>query len=127
MKISFYPDVTSSNIRESKLYKFSDSLRKTNPDLWGLMVSTLKSIENNENLDFLTQTGWIEHLNKNNIPLFEIKIPPTKRGGVVRLYCAYKKNNPNAICVLAAELKHVTKANKKILDTASKRYKEVCL
>jgi hypothetical protein len=124
MLISFYRE--STDIENSVIYKFFKKLQRSNPDLWSLTWRTLKDAEKSSNLQNFRK-DWVERLPNVAVPLFEFRIPPQRRGGVVRLYFGYKKSSLNSIEILTAELKHKTKANQDTIDQAIKRYKEVCI
>jgi len=58
-----------------------------------------------DNLKTMEAAGWVCILRNVEVPLYEFKIPRTRRGGVVRIYFAYSKNEENAIVLFTAELK----------------------
>ncbi len=88
---------------------------------------TIEFVTNASDLKVLENKGWVERIKSSKYSIYEFKIPPQKRGGVVRLYFAYKKNKANTIIILAAELKKRAKANQEKIKQAEQRYQEVCL
>jgi hypothetical protein len=138
MKIFFYPDFEFSDnagdnlekrIGESSgsIVKFLDKLRIKRPELWSLVKTTLTNAQNDILFDLLKRQSWIEPLVGTKEPIHEFRIPPTKKGGVVRLYFGYKQNDPKTIFILSAELKKNTETNNERIKQAEQRYKEVCL
>lgn len=122
MNILYYPDRDDIENTGSMLKKIMKR-----PDLWALTRETLKKVEKSSNLDFLIKTDWVGKLSHCKHPIFEFKIPPQKKGGVVRLYFGYVKNDSNTIIILSAELKKRTSPDSQKVSDAEKRYLEVCI
>lgn len=96
--------------------------------MWSLVNRTLSSItDGTTNLELLKTQKWVSNISYSKYPLFEFRIPPRRRGGVVRLYFAHKRGNPNTIVILSAEFKKKSEAKPEKIKQAEKRYQEVCL
>ena len=126
MKIVHYPDQDNLEDESGSIGRFLKKLGKNHPDLWALTHQTMKSVKAAPDLESFKSQKWVDHIS-SKYPLYEFKIPPQRRGGVVRLYFAHKKNNPNIIVILSAELKKDKKANSEKIKQAEQRYQEVCL
>ena len=71
------------------------------------------------------RVGTLKHISE---PIMEFRIPPTKSGGVVRLYFSYLNKEKDSIIILSAERKNGrSKADPKKIKQAISRYKKVCL
>lgn len=127
VKIIYYPDREDLEDKSGPIGRFLKDLRKDRPDLWAIVYQTMKSIRTRADLETLKRQRWAAQISYSKCPLYEFRIPPQKRGGVVRLYFAHKKNNPETICILSAELKKGKKANSEKIKQAEQRYQEVCL
>ena len=109
--------------RIDKLFSFLMSKHK---DLWSLIKTTIEKAHEYSDLSVFEKQGIVGKL-KNKLNIYEFRIPPTRRGGVVRLYFGYKKNDKNTIIILTGEFKKIKESNSKIIDLAEKYYKEVSL
>jgi hypothetical protein len=129
MNIIYDPDLHDKNEDEGPVLKFFKKLRNEHPPkLWVLVKSTLEKVENSMDMETLERQGWVRKITYQNVPLFEFRIPPQRRGGVARLYFAYKKQSIDTICILSVEKKQGrTQASNEKIKQACKRYKEVCL
>lgn len=127
LEIVYYPDQDSLEDPLGPIGRFYKDLRKSHPDLWALVHQATKSVKDAPDLESLKNQKWVERISYSNYPLYEFRIPPQRRGGVVRLYFAYKKNNSKTIVILSAELKKGKKANPEKIKQAEKRYQEVCI
>jgi len=131
MNVILFPDIIDTvNTKEQKgpVLRFLDKLKKERPDLWTLVYQTMDKVRNASDLTFLVRQKWVEKLKGTKLPIWEFRIPPQKRGGVVRSYFAYKKNCQNTIIILSVEKKQgKSEANKDDIQRAEKRDKEVCI
>ena len=129
MKIIYYRDSTNYENATSSIKKFFSKLQKKRPDLWTMTMNTLKKIETESNyIKILEGNEGVSRLRYTKEPIFELRIPPTKGGGVVRLYFGYKKNNNNIIYIFSAELKKGTsEASAEKIKQSEEHYKKVCL
>ncbi len=106
--------------------RFLKELKKEKPPkYWILVKETLETAKKKESLDFLFASGGVMKLSGCSEPIHEFRIPPSKKGGVVRIYFAYNPDNNKEIWLFSAELKKSTKPDKVKIDIAIKRYKEV--
>ena len=135
MNIYCYPDdnkiiqlssKTKAEDQRGPVYRFLKKLLKDRPDLWALTNSTLKEAQKLDDLKYFEKNKWVGKLKKEDSPVNEFRIPPAKRGGVVRIYFAYINNKPKSIMLLSAELKHKKSSNNEKVAQAVKRYKEMC-
>jgi hypothetical protein len=129
MRVVLYPDSTEDQVEGGgPIRRFFKELKKEHPpDLWTSVRETLEKVERSSNLKDLERQKWVEKLKKVKEPIFEFRIPPGKRkGGVVRLYFAYKPNEPNTIILLSAEKKSgTTEADKEKIQQAITRFREI--
>lgn len=122
MNIILFPeDSDSGPIR--KLFK---KLEQTDRPLWTLVREYLEKVKRSSNLNDLEKQEIVKPVKYTKVPLYEFRIPKTRRKGVVRLYFAYKKSDRNTIIILAAEKKNKKAADSIKIAQAEQRYKEVC-
>jgi hypothetical protein len=74
----------------------------------------------NGSLDLMLKSDQIGQLGDG---LYEMRIPKSKRGGVVRIYFCYSESNRQELILLDSELKHETAPSK--LKIARKRLREL--
>ncbi len=92
------------------------------------MKKTLEKVEKASCLDNFYKSGIAGPISSRKAKLFEFRIPPQSRGGVLRLYCGRKKTNNDVIFILTGEVKKGrSSASPERVREAEKRYKEVCL
>lgn len=120
MRIVTFPDLRPLRGGEGPVQKFLSSLRRKRADLWTLVDQLMRAVKDLENLKPYEQSEVVGKLGEIKAPLYEFRIPKTKRGGVVRIYFCYKE--PGCIVLLDAELKKGHEAN---TDSAEKRYWEL--
>ncbi len=123
MQVAYYPSCTENETEKGPIKNFLSKLGRNHPDLLSFVDSTLRKVEEGSNLNALKKNKWVERLHSVPESIFEFRIPPRRRGGVVRIYFCYKKKEPNCIILLAAELKKESDAAK--TDVARKRYREI--
>jgi hypothetical protein len=133
MEISLYPDNSfdenKSNLCENEsgsFNKFFKNLKKEYPALFALTRNTLKDVKKADDLSLWENNKRAGRLKWVKEPIWEFRIPPTRSGGVVRLYFGYDKHNKRKIHILQAEVKHDTEANPEKVKSAIDRFKEVC-
>jgi hypothetical protein len=130
MKVVFYPDLTNDDKEGGGPIRrfFKDLRNERPPDLWTLVREILDKVETSSNLNILERQKWVERLKKVDEPIYEFRIPPGKRkGGVVRLYFGYKRNDSSTIIILSAEKKDKRESSREKIQQAVKNYKEVCI
>ena len=124
MKVFFYPG--SEDLEGSHgIEKLLEELRKKYPRLWSLVRRTINEIsaENVTNLDLYIRKNWVSRLSNVEEPLYEFRIPPKAKGGVVRLYFAYVHRS---VMVLSGEIKiGKSNANSAKISSAVTKYREV--
>ena len=127
MRIIFWPDESEDQTKGGgPVRKFLKDLRKHQPKLLAFVWKTFKKVEKSPNLSDLERQKWVQRL--QNVPerIYEFRIPPTQRGGVVRIYFAYKPNDPDTIILLSAEKKQGTShANREKTQQAIERFRKM--
>jgi phage-related protein len=97
---------------------------KNRAELSAKFRSTIETIERH-GIEYLkeTQPKWVSPLSHISEPLSELRIPPTRKGGVLRVY--FFRVSEEEICLLDIQFKR----GKDRADTASaqKRYREISL
>lgn len=126
MNVIFYPNLQEMDNVTGKIDKLFKFLRSKRPDLWRMVLTIIEKVNKYSNLDILERQEIVGKL-RNKPHIYEFRIPPTKSGGVIRLYFGYKKNDKNTIVILTGEFKKKREANSNIIKLAEKYYKEVCL
>ena len=121
----YYPSCTENETEKGPIENFLSTLQKKRSDLWSLVDETLRKVGEAENLDALIKSKYVGRLKRQKEPIFEFRIPPTKKGGVVRIYFCYKKKERNCIILLDAELKKRSEAAGEKIKEACKRYREI--
>ena len=121
MRVKIYPDDGEKRDILHHLYK---ELRRQ-PDLFSLVKKTMERVEKMKDLDMLSKEKWAGRLKGTKYSIFEFRIPPRRRGGVVRIYFSYFPMKKDTIILLSAELKKKSKANPEKIREAEKRYLEV--
>jgi len=95
-------------------------------DLWALVRQTIKMAESPGGLEALRKTQRVGKLRGLKESIWEFRIPPKNRkGGVVRIYFCHIKGSDYIICLSAEFKKRAGSSNQKI-QSAQKRYREVC-
>lgn len=127
MKILYYPDPLDDTNEGGPIRRFIKNLSKERPPkLWNLVKDVFEKVENAENLDFFIRNSIVKRLGNVGEPIFEFRIPPgKKKGGVVRIYFCYQKDNSNNLILLSAEKKEESSANQEKIDQAIRRYREI--
>jgi len=118
MRFSWYPQFLDPDAT-AKVQKFIQKDLKKYPDLLSRVRTFLVSVEKVENLDSYYKSGEMAKLEG---ALHEMRIPPTRRGGVVRIYFCVNPEDSREIMLLDAELKHEKEPGR--TDTANRRLKE---
>lgn len=129
MNIVYYVDIEDINDKNAvgPIKHFFKNLKNQKPDLFSLTMKTMEKVEEYRNLDILERQNRVSKLKNCDQPIYEFRIPPRRRGGVVRLYFGYKQNNNDTIIILSAEFKKKSEANKEKIKQAESRYLEVCI
>lgn len=118
MKLSWYPVFLDSDATP-KVKTFIQKDLKKQPDLLLRVREFLKAIANVTDLDQYYKT---EEISKVEGALLEMRIPPQRKGGVVRIYFCINPEDTQEIILLDAELKHKKKAMR--TETAKRRLRE---
>ena len=125
MLIEKYPDTRIDTEKELK-----ELLSKLDiegyPDVYALCESTLKDVMKSGNLDALFAPGIVRKLKNNKTyKIFEFRIPPKRRGGVLRIYFCYKSEDNSKIIILGSEFKKEVSSNSEKIKQAKKRYNDI--
>lgn len=125
MNLIFFPDTTPCPDTESQytdmngdVGKELKKLSKGDRELLLRVQTTLKKLKTAGNLDIFFDTQWMLPFNG----FLELRIPPTRKKGVFRIYCCRDARNPVNLVLLCAEVKHKKKPMKE--EVAKKKYKE---
>jgi len=118
MKIVLFPERLPDE--DTPIYELLKSLERDHPREAALFKSIKNKLENSTDMtkfDQLRKLGYIERLKDE---LWEFRIPPKKKGGVLRIYFCFSKIERQKIVLLDGELKKRKRAN---TTTAMKRLK----
>ena len=108
LKYFCYPEIESHENTESGfLKKFLNKDLKKYPDLKLRVTTFLKEVKNVESLDSFINAETISYLSDG---YYEMRIPPQRRGGVVRIYFIKLNKDNNTILLIDAELKKKKKS-----------------
>lgn len=102
MRFSWYPQFLDPDA-QAKVQKFIQKDLKKHPDLVIRVREFLISVEKVENLDSYYKS---EEMAKLDGVLHEMRIPPVRHGGVVRIYFCVNPEDSRELMLLDAELKH---------------------
>jgi|JI102314A2RNA_FD_contig_123_47861_length_1992_multi_1_in_0_out_1_1 hypothetical protein len=125
MKVTFYPNFEDISDPHG-VEKLLKDLKSRYPRLWALVKEAIKDISRKEvtNLDDYVKTKWVSRLSHVSEPLYEFRIPPRAKGGVVRLYFAYMKDK-GSIKIFSGEIKIGNgTADAAKIQSAIQRYRE---
>jgi len=118
MRYTWYPVFLDPDATPKVKIFLRKDLKKY-PDLLLRVQDFLKKVEQVTRLDQYYKTGEMEKLEGN---LHEMRIPPKRRGGVVRIYFCVNPEDAQELILLDAELKHETAPGR--TGAASKRLSE---
>lgn len=102
MRILWYPNFGEDSESSPVQNRLRKDLKKRH-DLMLRVETFLKKVRTLAELSALENSGEVEALGDG---LFEMKIPKTASGGVVRLYFCYAESDAGTIVLLEFELKH---------------------
>ena len=102
MKLTWYPVFLDPEAKP-KVEKFIQKDLKKHNDLVLRVRAFLEAIKNVSTLEQYFET---EEIAKVEGELLEMRIPPQRRGGVVRIYFCINPEDTQEIILLDAELKH---------------------
>ncbi len=125
MKVTFYPGHEEVDDLHGPVGKLFKDLKKY-PILFRLVKDTLADVKKPAvtNLEDFVKTQWVSRLSHVKEPLYEFRIPPRRKGGVVRLYFAYAQDK-GSIKIYSGEIKIGDgEADGAKIESAIKRYKE---
>lgn len=118
MKYSWYPLFLDPTAKEKVQIFIQKDLKKYH-DLQLRVRDFLALVKKTENLEPYYKS---QEISKLDGALQEMRIPPRRRGGVVRIYFCLNPEDSQEIMLLDAELKHETAPGR--TDIAKKRLKE---
>ena len=102
MRLLWYPEYSPDNSSSSVWKSLRKDLAKRH-DLMLLVEAFLKKLAPIKDLAELQKSEEIFPVGEG---LWEMRIPKTRKGGVVRIYFCYKPDCPETLVLLEAELKH---------------------
>ena len=109
MKYLCYPEFEGQGGTESGfLRKFLHKDLKNHNDLRLLVIDFLKKIREADSLKPFLDAETISYLSEG---YFEMRIPPQRKGGVVRIYFIRIKNKKDTLFLIDAELKKKKPSN----------------
>jgi len=115
----WYP-AAGEDANESPVWKRLKKDLSKHKELMLLVETFLDTVRRNGSLDLMLKSEQIGQLGDG---LYEMRIPKSKRGGVVRIYFCYSESNRQELILLDSELKHETAPSK--LKIARKRLREL--
>lgn len=118
MRLTWYPQHLDPSA-SAKVKEFFTKELKKHADLRERVGSFLENIAKVNDLQLLFEAEKIAPLSGG---LYEMRIPPRRRGGVVRIYYCHDPVDYQTLYLLDAELKHETAPGR--TDTAKKRMNE---
>jgi len=126
MRVFYWPYWKEEEKAEGSLDDFLSKLKlEKHADLWALARKTIEEAEKPKGLEILKANQRVGPLKGVKEPIWEFRIPPRKRGGVVRIYFCHKKEDHNCIICLDAELKKRAESSPQKIQSAKLRYREV--
>jgi len=125
MVIHYWPYPLEAEDAPGSVHGFIDGLAKDEPVLFALVAQTLTTLGRDGNdLDSILQS-WSERMKTKSCPLWELRIPPKRTGGVVRLYFCFDPDNHGGIVILDGEVKKNNNAKPQHEARAKSRCKVV--
>lgn len=118
MKIVLFPEGLPEE--DTPIYELLKSLERDHPKEAAKFKSIKNKLENSTDMTIFNQLRKIGHIEHLEDGLWEFRIPPKKKGGVLRIYFCFSKNERQKIVLLDGELKKRKKPN---TTTAMKRLK----
>jgi len=118
MRYSWYPQFLDPEA-PAKVQRFIEKDLKKYPDLQLRVRAFLVSVKKVDALEIYYTSVEIVKLGGG---LLEMRIPPKRRGGVVRIYFCLNPEDSQELILLDAELKHETEPDR--TDIAKKRLQE---
>ncbi len=125
MKVYFYPQLDEKKTPKVSLEDFLSNLRLDHPDLWTLVRKTIEQAEKPEGIDVLRKSQRVSILRGLQDPIWEFRIPPRRRGGVVRIYFFFNKGDSDSIICLNAEFKKVIESSRQKILAAQRIYQKI--
>lgn len=129
MVVRFAPDGSAEIEGRGQIRRLLKDLSKEHPpELYAMVLETLRTIIRSENMDALKASGYSERLPYTEVPIHVLKIPPRKRPqGVARIYYGYVEGEKNSIMLLSGEKKHQDpKDDPDKIKAAERMYKVLC-
>ncbi len=126
MKVLFWPYWRQPVEDRGSLQDFLRKLKleKKHPKLYALAKATIELAEKPDGLEALTESGHAGMLQYNR-GLWEFRIPPRMKGGVLRIYfCMPRVRNERIVC-LDAELKKDSESSPQKLDSAQRKFTQM--
>ena len=123
LKVYYYPEGKDESSDRRTGYQKVEKLTKNHPRIWTLFKATMVKVEK-KGLEDYKKLKWVKPLKGVKAPIQELRIPKTRKGGVLRLYFADLPDKSGDIIVLSEEFKTIKKASPEVIKLAEKRYKE---
>lgn len=107
MKFEWFPEELDSQATAT-VKKFLSKGLKKHSDLRAKVKAFMQKVEETEDLQKFFDAETIAPLHGNKKGLYEMRIPPERRGGVVRIYFCFSVDSRDTLVLLDAELKKKT-------------------
>jgi hypothetical protein len=126
MKVLFWPHWRQVEENAGNLKEFLKKLKieRRYPDLFALAKATIQEAERPEGLEALIETKRALML-RHQIGIWEFRIPPTRRGGVLRIYFCKPRGRPDRIVCLEAEVKKDAESSPTKVESARRKLLEL--
>ena len=118
MEFEWYPQYMDPDAK-AQVQSFIHKKLAKHKELYVQVLEFLRKLKETEELETFYTSGWLKQLSGG---LHEMRIPPRRPGGVVRIYFSFNPLKEHSLLILDAELKKDREAEK--TDTASKRLTE---
>ena len=126
MKVLFWPYWNQADEGTGNLEGFLTKLKlqAKHPKLYALAKATVRKAGDPGGLEAQRQSGYAAKL-RHESDLWEFRIPPKRRGGVLRIYfCILSKPSECIVC-LDSELKKRANSSGQKVDSARQRLREI--
>jgi phage-related protein len=128
LKVRFYPDLSGENTGATSVFRTIEKLKRKHQELYSLVREVLLDVEKNcDDLSMYQKRAQVSRLRNSSEPIWEFRIPKTRRGGVVRIYFCYHTglSGDPMIVLLSMELKKTARADRQVVAEAERNYREL--
>ena len=128
MFLRYWPTDAPEDANSGPVAKVLQEVRSQDPQLWALVDARLRfAAREDTELAHLERRGWAERMPYTKSSLYELKLPPQRKKGVVRIYFCCDPTRRNCAWLLDAEHKtgRSDKQHKGIVDAADLKCREL--